>query len=604
MTRPPIAYRVQPKDPAAHLFEVVLTVPDPDPEGTVLRLPSWIPGSYMIREFARNLVRIGATLGGRPVALEKVDKDTWRAPGGEGPLVVTTEVYAWDLSVRAAHLDRTHGFFNGTSLLLAVEGRRDGPHELELVAPGDDACAGWQVATTLTRLAGEPWGFGRFRAADYDELVDHPVELGTFERVDFEACGVPHHVVVTGRVRFDRVRLAEDLAKVCTTAIRFFGEPAPMDRYAFLTTAVGDGYGGLEHRSSTALLCKRDDLPAPGATSLSEGYRGFLGLCSHEYFHTWNVKRIKPRAFAPYHYNRENHTTLLWAFEGITSYYDDLMLRRAGLIDDGSYLELVGRTLTTVLRQAGRTKQSLADASFDAWTKYYRQDENSPNALVSYYLKGSLVALALDLHLRALTDDRVSLDDVMRTLWVRYGDGRGVPEDGVEAVCAELAGADLSSFFDPLIRGTEEPPLSELLGHVGVRLGLRRATGDGDKGGAPARDDGHVPGDLGITAVDGPGGARLKHVHDHGAAREAGLSADDVVVALDGLRVDKGSLVSRVRALAPGTRVTLHAFRRDELLEVEATLGEAPATTAWLELVADADEATLARRRRWLDGRA
>ncbi|MCB9682613.1 MAG: M61 family metallopeptidase [Alphaproteobacteria bacterium] len=601
---PALHYRVRPADPAAHLFDVTFTVAHPDADGQVLRLPCWIPGSYMVREFAKNIVTIAARSDAGPVALTKVDKDTWRAAPCDGPLVVSYTVYAWDLSVRMAHLDRTHGFFNGTSMFLAAVGQEHGPHTVDLDPPDDAACAGWQVATTLPRVSGDAWGFGRFEAADHDELVDHPVEMGTFDRVTFEACGVPHHVVFTGRHRCDTARLCRDLTPICEQHIRMFGEPAPVPAYLFLVMVTGDGYGGLEHRASTALICKRDDLPQEGVSEVTDGYRSFLGLCSHEYFHTWNVKRIKPRAFAPYDLSREGYTTLLWAFEGITSYYDDLGLLRAARIDTAAWLELVGQTLTRVLRGSGRLKQSLSDSSFDAWTKFYRQDENAPNAIVSYYAKGAIAALALDLHLRRVTAERVCLDDVMRVLWARYGDGSGVPEGGVEAVASEVAGVDLSPFFDATVRGTDDLPLADLLADVGIDLVLRPANGASDKGGSAAtrRKGLPDPGDLGVTVASQGGNARLKHVHDEGAARAAGLSADDVVIALDGLKVGASDLVDRAASYAAGTTLTVHAFRRDELLVTEVTLGARPATTAALVLRDDAPDDVVARRDRWLAG--
>ena len=602
MATPAVRYTITPVDPHAHLFRVRLTIAAPDPDGQVLRLPAWIPGSYMIREFAKHIVRIEAHAGCGAVALCKGDKDTWHAAPCTGPLTVDYDVYAWDLSVRAAHLDATHGFFNGTSVFLAVVGQQRQPVEVTLEPPSLPGKP-WEVATTLPRLDAAPWGFGTYHAADYDELVDHPVEMGTFTRVSFEACGVPHDVAITGRHRCDTDRLVADLTAICEQHIRMFGEPAPVDRYLFQVMAVGDGYGGLEHRASTALICKRDDLPQVGVAEVTDGYRTFLGLCSHEYFHTWNVKRIKPRVFVPYDLARESHTTLLWAFEGITSYYDDLGLLRAGRIQVADWLKLVGQTATRVYRGTGRLKQSLSDSSFDAWTKFYRQDENAPNAVVSYYAKGALAAMALDLHLRQVTDDRVSLDDVMRTLWARYGDGSGVPEGDVEAVASELAGVDLTPFFDHAVRGTEDLPLDALLARVGVRLRFRASTGDKDTGGTPAKADGtHLadPGDLGVKVTSVGHGAKLAQVLDGGAARAAGLSADDVVVAVDGLRVTASNLTARVRSYPAGTTVEVVAFRRDELLQVPVTLLPPDPTTAWLELVEDAPAEVVARRHAWM----
>ena len=603
----PVRYEITPANPAAHLFEVELVVADPDPAGQALVLPAWIPGSYLIREFAKNVVQVRAHDVSGPVTLTKRDKDTWVAAPCSGPLTVRYEVYSWDLSVRMAHLDRTHGYFNGTSVFLRVVGQEERPHHVRIGLGLDPACQGWTVHTTLHRLGGAPHAPGLFSADDYDELIDHPVEMGTPMVVSFEACGVPHEVVLTGRHDADTARLARDLTVICEHHIRFFGEPAPMARYLFQVMVVGSGYGGLEHRASTSLICKRDDLPRVGEDTVSEGYRRFLGLCSHEYFHTWNVKRIKPAVFTPYDLNREGHTTLLWAFEGITSYYDDLGLTRSGLLPQTEYLELVGQTATRVMRGSGRLKQSLADSSFDAWTKFYRQDENAVNAIVSYYTKGALVALALDLTLRLRTDGRVSLDDVMGALWARNGrPGVGVAEDGIEAIAAELSGLDLTEFFDLTIRGTEDPPLAELLAEFGVTLRLRPAEGSDDKGGKPAStdlDELHRRGWLGADLSGAGGGAKVVRVYDGGAAQAAGVSAGDVIIAADGLRA-KGDLTKRLGRLAPGSLVELHLFRRDELMVLPVTLTEPPATTAVLTIDEEAAPEAVARREAWLGAHA
>ena len=384
MKKAPIHYAVLPAHPAAHRFEVRCVVDTPDPAGQRFALPAWIPGSYLVRDFARNIVSIRAESGGKPVALEKTDKHTWRAAPLKQPaaLTVVIEVYAWDLSVRGAHFDETHAFFNGTSTFLRVIGQEDAPCLVDIQPPEGERYKDWRVATAMTpvqaggdrRGKAKRHGFGLYCAENYDELIDHPVEMGRFSHATFEACGVPHEIVITGRHDCDMSRLCRDLKRICEWQIRFFGEPAPMSRYVFLVTAVGSGYGGLEHRASTALLCSRNDLPYAGMSGLPEGYRTFLGLCSHEYFHTWNVKRIKPAAFTPYDLERENYTTLLWAFEGFTSYYDDLALLRSGAIELKDWLELMAKTISNVLRTPGRLKQSLAESSFDAWSKFYRPE--------------------------------------------------------------------------------------------------------------------------------------------------------------------------------------------------------------------------------------
>ena len=571
---PAIAYTIVPADLAAHLFAVTLTVAEPDPTGQVLALPAWIPGSYMIREFARNIVQIRATANGRKVALTKLDKHSWQAAPCRGPLKVSYEVYAWDLSVRAAHLDQTHGFFNGTSVFLSVLGQEAEAHLVEILKPPQVECKGWRVATALPELKARRYGYGTYLAENYDALIDHPVELGDFALATFTAHGVPHDIVITGQVpNLDMARLSADLKKICEAQIALF-EPktkrAPMSRYLFMTLAVGDGYGGLEHRASTALICKRADLPTTGRDEFSDGYRSFLGLCSHEYFHTWNVKRIKPDTFVPYRLSSESYTPLLWLFEGFTSYYDDLMLVRSGVIDQAAYFTLVGKTINSVLRGSGRHKQSVAQSSFDAWTKYYRQDENSPNAIVSYYAKGSLVALTLDLTIRAETAGRKSLDDVMRALWQQYGrdfyageNGRGISVEAVDLLFDAVTGLNLKRLLDRCVRGTDDLPLVEVLAPFGVSL-------------APKSPADSVA--LGVRTSSDGGDCKLASVFEKSAAHRAGLSAGDVLMALDGLRITAHNLTELLRRYRVGDTVVLHVFRRDELMTfiVKLALDDAP----------------------------
>ncbi|WP_353326711.1 M61 family metallopeptidase [Chitiniphilus shinanonensis] len=601
-----IDYRIAPADLSGHYFDVTLTIAEPDPAGQVLWLPVWIPGSYLIREFARHIVALEAgNADGAALAVTKLDKHRWQLAPAAGPVTVKYRVYAFDLSVRGAYLDETRGFFNGTAVFLAVAGQEARPCRVKLVAPKGKAQKPWRVATSLPADGAKAGEFGRYRAGSYDELIDHPVELGDFASDTFKACGVEHQIVIAGRHRADFKRLKRDLKKICEYQIRLFGEPAPFPRYVFMTMVTGDGYGGLEHRASTALMAARDDLPRAHDTELRPAYRQYLGLCSHEYFHSWNVKRIKPAAYAPYDLHRESYTRLLWAFEGITSYYDDLTLLRAGLIPVASYLELLSQTMTQVQRGAGRLKQTLEEASLDAWVKYYRQDENSPNALVSYYTKGALAAAALDLTIRLRSDGARSLDDVMRALWRRFGmnfevHGQGVAEDEWERVASEAAGLDLADFFEQALRSTEALPLPELLGRFGIDSQLRPMAGGADKGGWKELAPGGAGNSLGARVAAEAGGVKLTHVLEGGAAHVAGLSAGDVLVALDGLRVNAGNLDAHLGSWPAGSRVVAHAFRRDELIERELMLTAAVADTWGLRTSTGADDAALARRRAWL----
>ena len=592
----PIRYSITSNDCAAHVFDVTLTVDAPAADGQVFSLPAWIPGSYMIREFARNIVQIRGESGGKKVALRKLDKHTWRAAPCAGSLTLTYQVYAWDLSVRTAHLDQTHAFFNGTSVFLRVEGQEQSEHVVDIRRPDGDAYKRWRVATSLPELKAKRYGFGTYVAGDYDDLIDHPVELGDFALATFTAHGVPHDIVITGKVpNLDMARLSADLKKICEAQIAFF-EPkskrAPMSRYVFMTMAVGDGYGGLEHRASTALICARSDLPVKGRAEATDGYRTYLGLCSHEYFHTWNVKRIKPAMFAPYDLREEGYTSLLWLFEGFTSYYDDLFLVRTGLIDTPDYLRMLSKTVNGVLRGSGRRKQSVAESSFDAWVKYYRQDENAPNAIVSYYTKGSLVALGLDLTIRAETNGRKSLDDVMLALWQRFGrdfysrkGGKGVGEDEAEALFEEVSGVKLKRFFDRYIRGTEDLPLEQLMAPFGVAY-------------ADVRKD--IKPGMNVRVTRDGDDAKLASVYEGGAGQRAGLSAGDRLVALDGIRIPPAGMDGLLARYSENDVVDLHVFRRDELMCFKVKLKNDGAPQVILS-AQDKPAALVRKRKAWLE---
>ncbi|EKE76612.1 M61 family metallopeptidase [Gallaecimonas xiamenensis] len=570
-----IHYDIKPAELGRHLFDVTLTIEEPDAAGQQLWLPAWIPGSYLIRDFAKHLQWLEASdEDDNPVAIQKLGKARWQLAPCEGPVRVRYQIYAWDLSVRGAHLDETHGFFNGTSVFLAVAGQEGEAVSVAIQAPLE--APHWQLATGLSRISGEPWGFGLFSACDYDALIDHPVEMGDFEVLSFEACGIPHHLVLTGHHYGDKEKLKRDLAAICETQLNFFGTPHPFAEYWFLTMVTADSYGGLEHRNSTALMVPRYLLN--GAE-----YLDFLALCSHEYFHNWNVKRIKPQAFLPYQLDKESHSIQLWAYEGITSYYDDLMLHRAGLIDAGAYLDRLATTLTRVARSPGRLVQSLADSSFDAWTKFYQQDENAPNAIVSYYTKGAVMALCLDLTLRLRSEHSLSLDDVMAHLWEAYGQtATGTADDSHQRIAESLLGEPLDAFFNQALHSTEDLPAQKLLAALGVELTFKAAADDSDNGGRP-----HKPRPerltLGAKSLEADGGIKLSQVLHGGAADAAGLAAGDLIVAIDGLRA-RQSLLARQLAAIGQRQVEVHAFRRDELMTFELTPAPAPLDTAVLTI--------------------
>ncbi|MEA3302876.1 MAG: peptidase M61, partial [Pseudomonadota bacterium] len=366
-----------------------------------------------------------------------------------------------------------------------------------------------------------------------------------------------------------------------------FGE-LPVQQYLFLVIAVGDDYGGLEHRDSTSLICKRDDLPVDEGRQPSDGYRQFLGLCSHEYFHLWNVKRIQPLKLKESLLAQEAYTSLLWAFEGITSYYDDLALLRSGIISLESWLELLTRTITRVMRSKGRHRQSVADSSFDTWTKFYKQDENSSNAIVSYYAKGALIAFGLDMTLRKCSEGRISLDDLMRLLWQRHGKaGVGVGEDEIQQLAEELLQEPLSVFFDSYVYGVEELPLENWFAEIGIGYQLRAAKKLSDTGKVYNARPEHCPAIavLGGRTAEHLAGASLLSVTKGAAAQQCGLIAGDTIIAVDGLKVMHDSIDQRIARLRADKATTIHAFRRDELMEFYFTpqLAESDTCDLWIK---------------------
>jgi predicted metalloprotease with PDZ domain len=594
-------YSIRPLNPAAHLFEVRLTVAKPDPEGQVFAMPAWIPGSYMIRDYARHVVAIHAEADGVGLSVQKLDKSRWQTEPTERAVTLILEIYAHDESVRGAHLDMTHAYFNGPCVFPAVVGQEDVECKIDIAATELPEAKNWRVATSMNRAGAEPYGFGDYVAKDYAELIDHPVEIGNLSIGEFQVEGVPHVIAIRGNTKADMARLCHDLQTLCAFHMKMLGTPGDLDRYVFLLYAPGSGYGGLEHRWSSSLVADRDSLPIRGDEGISPDYRKFLGLVSHEYFHLWNVKRMRPGVFTPYDLSQESHTELLWVFEGITSYYDDLALVRSGLIPAAEYFELLGQTVTRVIRGQGRRSQSVAESSFDAWTKFYKQDANAGNAIVSYYTKGSMIALALDLKLRTETDGRISLDDVMRVCWERWGEtGEGMPERGLEEVSAEVSGLDLGDFFDAAVRGTGELALEKLLHEHGVDYCLRKAKGRKDKGGDEVDVDKLPAVWLGANLAMRAGKAVFASLSNGGPAECAGVSPGDELVALDGIRANVSGSDTRIRRYRPGDKSELTVFRGDELLTLKLRWAEAPADTCYLQEDSDASSAAAERRGSWL----
>jgi len=576
-----VRYRVSMSRPHSHLFEVEAAFPaGPDVLDAVL--PVWTPGSYLVREYARHLQDVTAVgPGGEPLPVQRTDKRTFRVKAEGRAVTLRYRVYAHELTVRTSHLDGSHGYFNGATLFLYTEATRHHPHRVTVDAP-----EGWRTFCALEQQDGV------FLAPDYDTLIDSPFEVGPHWPLSFVAAGVPHEVVVWGDSPPDPDKLTTDLQRICEAEARLFGG-LPMKRYLFLVYLTDKGRGGLEHQASTALLFPRASLQN------SRGWEDFLTLAAHEYFHLWNIKRIKPRALVPFDYSQENYTTLLWAFEGMTSYYDNLFVRRAGLMSANRYLTRLGETLTTLHGTPGRRVQTLADASLMSWIKHYRPDENSANSAISYYLKGEVVCALLDLELRRATGDAKGLDDAVRLLWLRYGDGSGVPEEALEALMSEVAGKDLRAFFDRAVRSTEELDYS-VFSHVGLEVGFRMRESATDKGGTPPPRKGSEAKPKGWVGLAFKGSATVAWVVEGSPAMEAGLYPEDEVVALDGYKVDGAGLLSRCEDRRPGETVRVTVFRRDKLMEFPVLLSQRPADTLYLSRVDKPTEAQKAAFQAWL----
>ncbi|SEO26870.1 M61 family metallopeptidase [Acinetobacter sp. yr461] len=562
-------YQIEFDDYKQHLVHVTIRfLANPNQE---LWLPTWIPGSYLIREFSKHIESVKAyDEAGRMLDIKKTSKNRWRLFNTDHELMtIEYDVYAYDLSVRGAYVDQTRLYINPACVCLALDGQEQSACEVEVFLP--DELKHFQLATGL---ASKSLVKGRFtlKADHYDQLIDSPFELADQTRFNFETHGIEHEFVISGSHTTNIDRLKADIEKICAAEINMFGS-APFKNYTFMTMATGNSYGGLEHCNSTSLITPRDDLPKSNEpTEPSKDYQRFLGLCSHEYFHSWLVKFIRPENFANYNLHQEGYTSLLWIFEGFTSYYDDLILLRSGVISQKSYLDLLKAQIDRYLQNPGRFVQTVAESSFDAWIKFYRQDENSNNAGTSYYNKGSLVALCLDLGLRLRGS---SLDALMRRLYENTQNGMQVNERTIFDLCKELTGDNWIEQINHLINTTDELPLDQLLPEFGLSYRVKT--------------DKSLP--LGLKLVDKPEGVLVQSARRESAGAKAGISANDVIIAIDGLKAST-KLIEKY-AKQSGT-YTVFAFRRDELISFEVDCATSDLTE--VELVVE-DQA---KTEKWL----
>ncbi|HYG09516.1 MAG TPA: PDZ domain-containing protein [Pyrinomonadaceae bacterium] len=559
---PEISYTVSMPAPHTHLLQVEMRVGSGRagnlPAQVDLVMPVWTPGSYLVREYARHVQDFAATEAGgnsRPLAWRKINKNTWRVETGGAAREVraTYSVYANELTVRTNELHDRHAFWNNAALLMYVDGQLAAPATVRVVPFGD-----WKVATGLPAVAGQR---NTFRAENFDVLYDSPFLASDFKTISFEVRGVPHRIVIDGEGNYDPERMRRDVQKIVETSVEMMGD-VPYRDYTFMLMLHPSAGGGLEHLNSTALIWRRY------AFRPEASWDDFLSLVAHEYYHLWNVKRIRPDALGPFDYTGENYTRLLWVAEGITSYYENILSRRAGVIGDREYLTTIANAIRGLQNTPGRLEQSLEEASFDAWIKYYRPDENTLNSAISYYDKGAIVGLLLDLEIRRRSAGARSLDDVMRYLYNEFAKkNRNYTPEDFQRAAEQAAGASLDDFFRRYVRGREELDYNTAFNAVGLQLQtVATQTGDASKPAAPKaylganlRQDGDR---LLVSSV--PAGT---------PAYNQGITFGDQIVALDGQRVNLTTFNARLEERKPGDEVRLTVFRLDELRNVTFKLG-------------------------------
>jgi predicted metalloprotease with PDZ domain len=581
-----IHYQVSLLSTTGHLFNVCLSIENPHENGQILTLPAWIPGSYMIRDFAKNIVSLQAFNQDKTsLSVQKLDKQTWQIAPCKTKIHIEYQVYAFDLSVRGAYINDEFAFFNGTNLFLAVDSQTHHPCSVTLVKPKEKILSHWKVATTLPTKMNDTHQFGHYQANHYNELIDHPVLFGEFDIVPFKTNNVEFELILAGGHQGDLQRMSQDLTTICAHHIKFFNAPVPVNRYLFITLLTDNAFGGLEHMSSTALMYSRNDLPSlSDPENMSDGYQIFLSLCSHEFFHTWHVKRIKPEELFNASLSSEQYTEQLWIYEGFTSYYDDLSLLKCGLINQQAYLKLAAQNLTRLLRNKGRTQQTITESSFDAWTKFYKQDEGSINHIVSYYNKGAVIALCLDLLIRSRSANKYCLDDVMRYLWKHHGQ-TNIPtkKHTIQNIIKDQLGIDLTEFFELALYSTQALPVVELMAMFGVEVKQFARENIDDKGGIESKVPFKFCFGAQIKKLDT--GVEIIQVTEGTSAYQAGLQVKDVLIAMDIWQVTKDNLKTLLNNLSINQTIHLTVLRDKKLKQLTFTALTAQNDTVFLQVL-------------------
>lgn len=557
---PNVSFTVSMPKPWTHLLEVEMRVRQLEPKPSAdLIMPVWTPGSYLVREFARHVQEFAAFDGsGRVLSWTKTDKNTWRVnTGAAREFRVTYQVYANELSVRTNELNSDHAFWNNAALLMYPEGSLSQPSILNIVPYRD-----WKIATGLPAVTGKQ---NSFRAENFDVLYDSPVEVSNFKQLDFQVRGVPHRIVIDGEGNYEPNLLRALVQRVVETQIAIFND-IPYRDYTFILHLRSNTSGGLEHANSTALGFRRFDF------ATDDGYRRFGGLVAHEFFHVWNVKRIRPDALGPFDYTKENYTRLLWVAEGITEYFANLTMRRSGLISERGYLDQFQASIQSFEQTPGHRLMSAEESSFDAWIKGYRPDENSINSAISYYDKGELLGMLLDLEIRHRTRGAKSLDDVMRSLYQDFSKkNRNYTPADFQKVVETTAGGSFEEFFARYVRGREELPYNQILMHAGLSLVQAGVEVEKLRGNIP--EGLPVSAYLGADLDDDGDRLMVTRVRSGTAAYEQGLNANDQIVALDGARVTSITFMNRLAEKEPGETIRLTIFRSDDLRTLEIRLG-------------------------------
>jgi predicted metalloprotease with PDZ domain len=571
---------------AGHLIDVVLTINSPSKTGQTLSLPAWIPGSYMIRDFAKHIIKLQAqTDKGQIIPVTKSDKQTWHLPSCESVIIVTYQIYAYELSVRGAYINDQYAFFNGSNIFLQVESQSDLPCSLSLNHCNYPTLTTDNVATTMPIFEADTDNSSALYHADnYAELIDHPVLIGEFDKHLFCAGEIEFELVFAGGHQSDMQRIANDLTQICQQHLTLFASPAPIQRYLFITLLTDAAFGGLEHRASTALMFARNDLAHANEPIIpSESYRTFLSLCSHEFFHTWHVKRIRPVELVQGSLANEVYTEQLWIYEGITSYYDDLLVQRSKIISIEDYLVVMGQNLTRLERNKGRLKQSVAASSYDAWTKFYKQDESAINHIVSYYNKGAVIAMCLDLLIRQQSDHQYSLDDVMRYLWNTYGrTDTPTHPNVIDDILTQQFGLDLSEFLTVAVQGTQELPCAELLAEFGIGLNYRTRKDNNDKGGTAEKNG--IKHDFGASFKAKETGIEISQVVEQSSAYDAGILVGDIIIALDSWQIGANNIFSMLDRLDLSKPCVVSLLRDKRFMQVILEVRTAPLDTIYLSI--------------------